>query len=158
MRRPSASTRRAEPGTGSDAAGPPPEKEPLGNHRLQAPRTPSLFVALEVASGKGEMYRKLRHQEVLKFLREVEKAVLKKQEISRILNNYAPGHGLDRAIEADLPTLPPTSASWQNRVERCLRDYIQTCNEPPAPSLDKAADEILEKANRARQALAATSV
>ena len=68
--------------------------------------------------------------EVLKFLREVEKAVLKKQEISRILNNYAPGHGLDRAIEADLPALPPTSASWQNRVERCPRDYIQTFNEP----------------------------
>ncbi len=48
-------------------------------------------MALDVASGEvlGETYKRHRHQEVLKFLRRVEKAVPKDQEIHIILDNYA---------------------------------------------------------------------
>ena len=54
-------------------------------HDYKRNGTTSLFVALEVASGKviGETYRRHRHQEVFRFLREVEKAVPKDQEIRR---------------------------------------------------------------------------
>ena len=46
-------------------------------HDYKRNGTTSLFVALEVASGRviGETCRRHRHQEVLRFLRQVEKAV-----------------------------------------------------------------------------------
>ena len=60
-------------------------------HDYKRNGTTSLFVALEVASGKviSETYRRHRHQEGLRFLRGVEKAVPKDQEIHIILDNYA---------------------------------------------------------------------
>ena len=43
--------------------------------------TTTLFAALNIATGEviGKTYRKHRHQEVLRFLREVEKTVPKEQ-------------------------------------------------------------------------------
>ena len=43
----------------------------------------SLFVAMETASGRvvSETYRRHRHQEVLRFLRKVEKEVRKDRQI-----------------------------------------------------------------------------
>ena len=60
-------------------------------HDYKRHGTTSLFVAMDVASGEvvGETYGRHRHQEVLRFLREVEKAVPKDQEIHIILDNYA---------------------------------------------------------------------
>ena len=60
-------------------------------HDYKRHGTTSLFVALDVASGAviGETYRRHRHQEVLKFLRRVERAVPKEQEIHIILDNYS---------------------------------------------------------------------
>ena len=44
-------------------------------------------------------------------------------------------------------------------LEKCLRDYIGTYNENPRPLVwTKPADEILEKVERARQALAAAAI
>ena len=37
----------------------------------------------------GESYRRHRHQEVLRFLKKVEKTVPKEQELHIILDNYA---------------------------------------------------------------------
>ena len=50
-----------------------------------------MFAALNMATGEvlGKTYRKHRHQEVLMFLREVERTVPKDQEIHIVLDNYA---------------------------------------------------------------------
>ena len=157
-------------------------------HDYKRHGTTSLFVALEVASGKviGQTYKHHRHQEVLRFLRQVEKAVPKEQEIHIILDNYATHkHSKVMAwVERQKRVFlhfTPTSASWLNLVERffrtltekqirrgvfysvqdlerCLKEYIETYNENPRPLVwTKSAGEILKKVGRARQALAAVS-
>ena len=150
--------------------------------------TTSLFAALEVASGQviGQTYKRHRHQEVLKFLRHLEKAVPKNQEIHIILDNYATHKhpkvmdGIERQKRIFLH-FTPTSASWLNLVERFfgtltekqlrrrvfhsvqdlerrLKDYIKTYNETPRPLVwTKTAEEILRKVARARQALVTAS-
>ena len=157
-------------------------------HDYKRNGTTSLFVALDVASGEviGETYKRHRHQEVLKFLRQVEKAVPKEQEIHIILDNYSTHkHAkvmdwIERQGRIFLH-FTPTSASWLNLVERffstltekqirrgvfhsvkdlerCLKDYIETYNQDPRPLVwTKSAGEILTKVERARQALAAVS-
>ena len=49
-------------------------------HDYKRHGTTSLFAALEVATGQviGQTYKRHRHQEVLKFLRQLEKAVPQK--------------------------------------------------------------------------------
>ena len=157
-------------------------------HDYKRNGTTSLFVALDVASGEviGETYGRHRHQEVLKFLRQVEKAVPKDQEIHIVLDNYATHRHaevmdwIERRKRIFLH-FTPTSASWLNLVERffgaltrkrirrgvfhsvkdlerCLKDYVETYNRDPRPLVwTKSAGEILEKVERARQALASAS-
>ena len=157
-------------------------------HDYKRHGTTSLFVALEVASGEviGETYKRHRHQEVLKFLRKVEKAVPKDQEIHIVLDNYST-HKHARVMEwierrqRVFLHFTPTSASWLNLVERffstltqkqirrgvfhsvdhlekCLKDYIETYNENPKPLVwTKSAGEILKKVERAKKTLAAAS-
>ena len=150
--------------------------------------TTSLSVALDVASSAviGETCKRHRHQEVLKFLRKVEKAVPNDQEIHIILDNYAT-HKHARVMEwIERQTrvflhFTPTSASWLNLVERffstltekqirrgvfhsvnhleqCLKDYIETYNEDPRPLVwTKPAGDLLKKVERARTAPATIS-
>ena len=158
-------------------------------HDYKRHGTTSLFAALEVASGQviGQTYKRHRHQEVLKFLRQLEKAVPKNQQIHIILDNYATHKHpkvmdwIERQKRIFLH-FTPTSASWLNLVERFfgtltekqlrrgvfhsvqdlerrLKDYIQTYNETPRPLVwTKTAEEILRKVARARQALVTASV
>ena len=123
---------------------------------------------------------------MLKFLRKVESAVPKDQEIHIILDNYATHkhakvlEWIERQKRVYLH-FTPASASWLNLVERffstltqkrirrgvfhsvdhletCLKEYIETYNEDPKPLVwTQPATEILEKVERARQALAAAS-
>ena len=94
--------------------------------------TTSLFVALDVASGSviGETYKRHRHQEVLKFLRKVESAVPKDQEIHIILDNYST-HKHAKVLEwierqkRVFLHFTPTSASWLNLVERFFSTLTQ---------------------------------
>ena len=60
-------------------------------HDYKRHGTTTLFAALDVATGAviGESYRRHRHQEVLRFLKKVEKTVPKEQELHIILDNYA---------------------------------------------------------------------
>ena len=60
-------------------------------HDYKRHGTTTLFAALDVATGEviGESYRRHRHQEVLRFLKKVEKTVPKEQELHIILDNYA---------------------------------------------------------------------
>ena len=132
-------------------------------HDYKRHGTTSLFAAMDVASGEviGETYRRHRHQELLRFLRKVEKEVPKGREIHIILDNYSTHkHGKVREWAEGTKRVHfhfvPTSSSWLNLVERffstltqkrirrgvfhsvphlesCLKQYIQTYNENPRP-------------------------
>ena len=157
-------------------------------HDYQRHGTTTLFAALNMATGEviGKTYRKHRHQEVLRFLREVEKAVPKEQEIHIVLDNYATHKHekvlawIERKKRIFLHFIP-TSASWTNLVERffailtykqirrgvftsvphleqCLREYVHSYNENPRPLVwTKSVEEIVQKVRRARAALSDTS-
>ena len=154
-------------------------------HDYKRHGTTTLFAALNIATGAviGKTYRRHRHQEVLRFLREVEKTVPKGQEIHIVLDNYATHKHekvlawIERKKRIFLHFIP-TSTSWANLVERffamltqkqvrrgvftsvphlekCLREYLRSYNENPRPLVwTKTVDEILEKVHRARAALA----
>ena len=150
-------------------------------HDYKRHGTTTLFAALEVASGRviGETYQRHRHTEVLSFLKKVERAVPKDQDIHIILDNYATHkHAKVMAwIEKTKRVylhFTPTSSSWLNLVERffarltekqlrqgvhtsvadlerCLKDYLAVHNEYPKPFVwTKSAEEILAKVKRAR--------
>ena len=153
-------------------------------HDYKRHGTTTLFAALDVATGAviGESYRRHRHQEVLRFLKKVEKAVPKEQELHIILDNYATHkheevlRWIERGKRIFLHFIP-TSSSWLNMVERFFRtltdrqirrgvftsvkelearlaEYIDTYNENPQPFVwTKSAKQILEKVGRARQTL-----
>ena len=157
-------------------------------HDYKRHGTTTLFAALNVATGEviGKTYRKHRHQEVLRFLREVEKTVPKEQEIHIVLDNYSTHKHekvlawIERKKRIFLHFIP-TSTSWANLVERffstltqkqirrgvftsvpqlerCLREYLRSYNENPRPLVwTKAVEEILEKVGRGRSTLSGTS-
>ena len=154
-------------------------------HDYKRHGTTSLFAALNIASGEviGKSYRKHRHQEVLKFFKEVEKSVDKGLEIHVILDNYSTHRHKDvlEWIESKKRIylhFIPTSSSWLNLVERffstltekqirrgvftsvahlekSIRNYLDTYNENPRPLVwTKSVKEITEKVGRGRRALA----
>ena len=156
-------------------------------HDYKRHGTTTLFAALNMATGEviGKTYRKHRHQEVLRFLREIEKTVPKEQEIHIVLDNYATHKHekvlawIERNKRVFLHFIP-TSASWANLVERffgiltqkqirqgvftsvphlekCLREYLESYNENPRALVwTKSVEEILEKVRRGRAELPKT--
>ena len=94
-------------------------------HDYKRHGTTTLFAALNVASGEvvGRSYRRHRHHETLKFLKEVETAVPKDQEIHIILDNYS-AHKHEKVLDwferqgRIFLHFTPTSTSWLNLVER----------------------------------------
>ena len=87
--------------------------------------TTSLFAAFDLASGSviAQPYRQHRHQEFLKFLKLIDKAVPKDLDLHLVLDNYATHK--TPAIKEWLLKHPrfhlhftPTSSSWLNLVER----------------------------------------
>jgi transposase len=137
--------------------------------------TTSLFAALDVASGSviAEHYNQHRHQEFLRFLRTIDKAVPAKFDLHLICDNYATHKTPE--VKKWLLRHPrfhmhftPTSSSWLNLVERWFAEltnrklrrsahrsvtelkrdvqaWINTWNEQPRPFVwTKTADEILE--------------
>ena len=157
-------------------------------HDYKRHGTTTLFAALDMASGEviGRSFRRHRHQEVLRFLREVDKAVPPEQDIHIVLDNYATHkhekvrRWLKRNKRVHLH-FTPTSSSWLNLVERffarlseqrlrrgaftsvchlekSIRQYLDTYNENPRPLVwTKSTEEILEKVGRAKAKLAAAS-
>lgn len=153
-------------------------------HDYKRHGTTTLFAALDVATGAviGASYRRHRHEEVLKFLRKVEKAVPKDQEIHIILDNYSTHkHAtvldwIEKKKRIYLHFIP-TSSSWLNLVERffatltekqlrqgvhtsvpeleaCLDQYLELYNQEPKPLVwTKSVEQILEKVGRAREKL-----
>jgi len=137
--------------------------------------TTSLFAAFDLASGSviAQPYRQHRHQEFLKFLKLIDKAVPKDLDLHLVLDNYATHK--TPAIKEWLLKHPrfhlhftPTSSSWLNLVERWfaeltnrklrrsahrsvtelendIRKWINEWNKNPKPfAWTKTADEILE--------------
>jgi transposase len=147
--------------------------------------TVTLFAALDYLTGKliTRLGPRHRHQEWLRFLREVDAACPAGQELHLILDNYATHK--HRQVKRWLQRHPrfhlhftPTSASWMNLVERFFRDvseeaircgsfrsvkelterilqYLADRNRDPRRYVWKAdGKEILEKIARARQRFA----
>ena len=93
-------------------------------HDYKRNGTTTLFAALNILDGTvlGRCMQKHRHQEFIKFLNAVERAVPAGKIIHAILDNYATHkHPKVRQWLADHPRwvfhFTPTSASWLNAVE-----------------------------------------
>jgi len=153
-------------------------------HDYKRNGTATLFAALNAANGEvyGLCQERHRHQEWLKFLRQLDHSMPAHLDLHLIGDNYATHkHPKVQRWFARHPRFhmhfTPTSASWLNMVERFFRDltqnrlrrgvfrdleelilaigdYIDLHNENPKPFIWTArASDILEKVKRARRAL-----
>ena len=153
-------------------------------HDYKRHGTTTLFAALNVATGEviGQCMKRHRHQEWLRFLRAIDRAVPKALDLHLIADNYATHkHPKVKAWLARRPRFhmhfTPTSASWLNQVERffglitedrirrgvftsvgdletAIQDYLEHHNADPKPfTWTASAAAILEKVARGRQAL-----
>ena len=153
-------------------------------HDYKRHGTTTLFAALNVATGEviGQCMKRHRHQEWLRFLRGIDRAVPKALDLHLIADNYATHkHPKVKAWLARHPRyhmhFTPTSASWLNQVERffglitqqrirrgvfhsveqleaAIHDYLEHHNADPKPFVWTAsAANILQKVARGRQAL-----
>jgi len=145
--------------------------------------TTTLFAALNVLDGKviGECFTRHRHEEFLKFLRQVDRQTPPERELHLIVDNYATHK--HPQVQQWLKRHPrfrlhftPTSSSWLNLVERwfgeitrkrirrgcfksvaqliqAIQDYIRVNNENPKPFVwTKRVEQILEKVNLCKAA------
>ena len=141
--------------------------------------TTTLFAALDIATGEviGELHRRHRSAEFLKFLRTIEANVPADLQVHLVMDNY--GTHKTAAIKAWFARHPrfqvhftPTSASWINQVERwfatltekyirrgthrstqqleqAIRKYLEMNNANPKPfAWVKSADDILASIER----------
>ena len=153
-------------------------------HDYKRHGTTTLFAALDVATGKviGRCLQRHRHQEFLRFLREIDRATPKRLDLHLIIDNYATHkHAKVKAWLAKHPRFhlhfTPTSASWLNQVERffglitedairrgvfrsvadleaAIEAYLAHHNADPNPFIWTAsAADILEKVARGRRVL-----
>ena len=148
-------------------------------HDYKRNGTTTLFAALDVLSGTvvGRCMPHHRHQEFIKFLNAVERAVPAGKVIHAVVDNYAT-HKHPKVLEwlADNPRwtfhFTPTSGSWLNAVENffsvltrrairrgvfksvpdlqdTIRTYIRRHNDDPTPFVwTKPAETILAKLRR----------
>jgi len=153
-------------------------------HDYKRNGTTTLFAAIEMAHGKiiAQCQPRHRHQEWLKFLKQIEASVEKGLDIHIIADNYATHkHAKVQAWLAKHPRVhmhfTPTSSSWLNLIERrfaeitreairpdtfrsvdeliaAIMKYVEECNADPKPlTWTKSAEAILEKVARAKAAL-----
>jgi transposase len=153
-------------------------------HDYKRNGTTTLFAALSVLDGKviGHCHSRHRHQEFLKFLRQLDREFPGNRELHLILDNY----GTHKTPEVQswlkrhrrfVPHFIPTSSSWLNLVERwfgeltqkavrreaffsvpdlvkSIEAFLAAWNENPQPFVWKARlEDILKKIERARAKL-----
>jgi transposase len=149
-------------------------------HDYKRHGTTTLFAALDVKSGMviGDCMPRHRAREFLRFLRRIDRAVLKPRDVHLVLDNYATHKTPE--VKAWLEKHPrfklhftPTSASWLNLVERffaeitskrirrgsytsvddleaTIYDYLAQHNAKPKPfTWTKTAEDILARERRA---------
>jgi transposase len=127
-------------------------------HDYKRHGTTILFAALDVATGTvlGTCMKRHRHQEFLRFLREINRATPRHLDLHLIVDNYAT-HKHPK-VEAWLERHPrfhlhftPTSASWLNLVERFFalttQERIRRCTFSSVPDLESAIMDCLEHHN-----------
>lgn len=138
--------------------------------------TTNLFAALDVKTGRviGELHRRHRAKEFLRFLNTIDAAVPAELDVHLILDNY--GTHKTPKVHRWLLRHPrfhlhftPTGASWLNLVEawfsvftrkqlkrsahrsrrdleQTIRDYLESNNRHPKPFVwTRTADDILER-------------
>jgi transposase len=141
--------------------------------------TTTLFAALDLATGHviGELHRRHRATEFLKFLRTIDDVVPPELDIHLVMDNY--GTHKTATVRAWFSRHPrfhlhftPTSGSWLNLVERwfallserqikrgshrstvelerAIRHYLDIYNDHPTPFVwHKTADEIIAAVGR----------
>jgi len=143
--------------------------------------TTTLFAALNVLDGTviGSCFDRHRHEEFLKFLREVDRKTPTGMDLHLIVDNYATHkhpkvkNWIKRHKRFHLHFIP-TSSSWLNLVERwfgeitrkqirrgvfksveqliqLIEEYIRLNNKNPKPFIwTKRVDQILEKVNHCK--------
>ncbi|MCL5005077.1 MAG: IS630 family transposase [Acidobacteria bacterium] len=150
-------------------------------HDYKRHGTTTLFAALNVLEGTviGHCMPRHRHQEFLKFLRQLDREIPTGLDLHMILDNY--GTHKHPGVQSWLAKHPrfhlhftPTSSSWLNLVERwfreltekrirrgtfasvkelvaAIREYLDHNNQQPRPFVWKASTErILEKVARCK--------
>lgn len=154
-------------------------------HDYKRHGTTTLFAALDVVTGEllQDCMPKHRHQEFLKFMRQIDHSVASDLSIHVVLDNYATHkHPAVKRWLARHPRVQfhftPTSASWLNLVERFFSElterqrrrlavtsvsqlieaitlYIARRNENPKPFVWTATvRQIMKKVNKANETLA----
>ena len=153
-------------------------------HDYKRNGTTTLFAAIEMTEGRliGTCMSKHRHQEWIKFLKQIDAESPAELDLHLIVDNYATHKHpkvqswLKRHRRFHIH-FTPTSSSWLNLVERWFReitdnrirrgtfrsveqltqaimDYIEQHNRSPKPFVWTAkAEEILAKVQRARNVL-----
>lgn len=153
-------------------------------HDYKRNGTTTLFAALNILDGSviGTCMPKHRHQEWIRFLNQIKRAMPKDKEIHIICDNYAT-HKHQKVVnwlkrnKRFHVHFTPTSASWLNMIERFFRDlseqrlrrgvfrsvpeltqavedYLARHNEDPKPFIWTAtASDILAKVQRGRRNL-----
>jgi transposase len=161
-----------------------PGKAGTMTHDYKRHGTTTLFAALDLLEGTviGRCMQRHRHQEFIRFLNAVERAVPAGKVIHAILDNYA-AHKHPNVLEwlARHPRwtfhFTPTSGSWLNAVETffsaltrrrlkrgsfrsivdlqaAINRYVDQHNDDPKPFIwTKPADQILAKVNRLNASL-----
>jgi len=153
-------------------------------HDYKRNGTTTLFAALSTLDGKviGSCMPRHRHQEWLKFLKQIDRETPTQKQIHLVADNYSTHkHATVLRWLGRHPRIrlhfTPTSASWLNMVERFFRDLtekqisrgvfrnvseleatilsaIEQHNIDPKPFIWIAkASDILEKVTRARRSL-----
>ena len=153
-------------------------------HDYKRNGTTTLFAALDMLEGRliGQCMPRHRHQEFIKFLKQIDAETPPDVDLHLIVDNYATHKHpkvkawLNRHKRFHLHFIP-TSSSWLNLVERwfreitdkrirrgvfrsveqlieAIRGYIDEHNNDPKPFVWTAkAEDILEKVRRARAVL-----
>jgi transposase len=153
-------------------------------HDYKRNGTTTLFAALEVLQGRvvGQCYERHRHQEFLKFLRQLDHEFPGAVPLHLVLDNYGTHkHPRVRAWlkrhPRFIPHFVPTSSSWLNLIERwfgeltgkrvrrgsfanvdelqqAITEFLAAWNEHPKPFVWTATVQMIqEKLARCRQTL-----
>jgi transposase len=133
-----------------------PEKR---THDYMRHGTTTLFAALDIATGEviGQLHRRHRASEFLKFLRHVNTQVPADLDVHLVMDNY--GTHKTQAVRAWFARHPrfhvhftPTSASWLNQVERWFStlttQYLRRSTHRSTQALEKAIKEYLTSYNQ----------
>ena len=121
--------------------------------------TTTLFAALNVAAGtvSGRCFPRHRHQEFLRFLRQIDAEYAAELELHLVMDNYGT-HKTDQ-VKRWLKRHPrfkvhfvPTSSSWLNMVERWFAELtgkaVRRGSFSSVPGLIEAIEEFIKESNR----------